>query len=84
MGLKCYRVKEGLQWYMYLVFKRVYKCERVLDAIKHLYLAGIFIWRYWRYQQKSPKYETAKYSFEFKISNKWTHIIYNDIPTFKQ
>ena len=29
-------------------------------TVKHLYLAGIFIWRYWWYKQKSPKYETVK------------------------
>ena len=32
-------------------------------AVKHLCLAGIFILRYWRYQQKSQLYETTKYYF---------------------
>ena len=41
------------------------------------HLVCIFIWPYRRYKQKSPKYETAKYSFKFSytISNKWIHIL---------
>ena len=37
-----------------------------------LYLAGILIWRYWQWKQKSPKYVSAKYSFEYscRISSK--------------
>ena len=44
---------------------------------KTLIFGGIFIWRYWWYKQKSPKYETMKYRFEFSytIGNKWTHIL---------
>ena len=40
-------------------------------------LAGIFIWRYWWYKQKSPKYETVKYSFGFSytINNTCKHIL---------
>ena len=43
----------------------------VLERAKHLYLVGIFIWRYWWYKRKSQKYETTKNSFEFcyTISN---------------
>ena len=41
---------------------------------KHLFLVGIFIWRY---KQKLPKYDTAKNSFEFSytINIQWTNIL---------
>ena len=44
---------------------------------KHLSLVVFFIWRKWRLIQKWPKYETAKYKFEFgyTIGNKWAHTV---------
>ena len=48
-----------------------------INTFKHLYLAAIFIWHYWRNKQNSPKYETANYSFEigYTIRNTCTHIL---------
>ena len=46
-------------------------------TVKNLFLVGIFIWCYWWYKQKLPKYETAKYRFKlsYTISNTWTHFL---------
>ena len=52
--------------------------------VEWLFLAGSFIWHYWPYKQRSPKYESAKCSFEFSstISNKWTHIFSTLVHVF--
>ena len=44
-------------------------------TVNHVHLAGTLLVLFW-YEQKSPKYEYAKKSFElgYTIRNKWTYI----------
>ena len=46
------------------------QCQKVCSlqprvTVKHLYLACILVWCYWRYKQKLLSYENVKYIFEF-------------------
>ena len=41
------------------------RCQPHTITVKHLELVVIFIWRYWQYKHKLPKYEPGKYSFKF-------------------
>ena len=50
---------------------------RQIGTVKQLYLGGYVNLALLAVKTKSPKFETAKYSFEFRytISNKWTHTL---------
>ena len=66
-------------------------CEPLSTSFKaqsrRSYLTGTFIWRYRRYKQKSPKYETAKKNSLNSVSqyaiNGHTSVCI-DKPTFEQ
>ena len=51
-----------------------------LNKMKHLYLMGLFIWRYLKQKLKSPKYEIVKYSFEF---SHWYRIAKTQLLNFR-